>query len=949
MAFKKYLLLFLCLPCILQAKNITITRLTCEMQEGLVVVEGSSRLGWVMESPENGTRQSAYEIDIREAFTGRQIWNSGKVDSSQSQLVPTEGANIGSGNPFNYIWRVRVWDETGTPSEWSHEAKFRSAPSRLSDGKWIGAITRQNAHLPEGRKFHGSELKKPEVKAAWEAVDTLAKKSIYLRRTFLLDDAENTKIRKSRNKYQNDSGNKPGKKIVEATAYVCGLGFYEFSLNGKKVGNSEFAPLWSDYDKSVYYNTYDVTEQLRYGENAVGILLGNGFYNVQGGRYRKLQISFGPPTLLFELVINYEDGTRTIVRSDNEWKYDLSPVTFNCIYGGEDYDARCEQKGWNQAGFDDSHWRPVVMQEAPKGVLRPQMAPPVKIMERYDIQKVTKLNTEQITAASKSTKRTVDPSAFVLDMGQNLAGFPKITVRGKRGQKVTLLVAEALTDEGACNQRQTGRQHYYEYTLKGEGDETWHPRFSYYGFRYIQVEGAVLKGQKNPQKLPVLKNIQSCFVYNSAKKVSTFESSNPIFNAAHRLIGKAVRSNMQSVFTDCPHREKLGWLEQVHLNGPGLLYNYDLTAYAPQIMQNMADAQHSNGAMPTTAPEYVVFEGPGMDAFAESPEWGGSLVIFPFMYYEAYGDDSLIRKYYSNMRRYVDYLKTRANNNILSFGLGDWYDYGDFRAGFSRNTPVPLVATAHYYMTVMYLIEAAKMVGNDYDIRYYSSLADDIRIAFDKRFLNNDTAQYGTGSQCSNALPLFLHMTQDKKVFMNLIKNVEAHGNRLTTGDVGNRYLIQTLARNDRHELIYKMFNHEEAPGYGFQLKFGATTLTEQWDPRQGSSWNHFMMGQIDEWFFNSLVGIRPYAASTLENQQNKSKQGYQKFIIAPQPVGDLKFVKSSYETLYGTIVVDWARQDGTFTLNVSVPVNTTAVVYLPGGKEPKEVQSGTYKFVCTE
>ena len=949
MALKKYLLLFLCLPCMVQAKNITITRLTCEMQEGLVVVEGAPRLGWVMESPENGTRQSAYEIDIREAFTGRQIWNSGKVNSSQSQLVSTEGANIGSDNPFNYVWRVRVWDETDTPSEWSREAKFRSVSSRLSDGKWIGAITRQNAHLPEGRKFHGSELKKPEVKAAWEAVDTLAKKSIYLRRTFLLDDTEKTKIYKSRDEFRNKSGNKSGKKIAEATAYVCGLGFYEFYLNGKKVGNSEFAPLWSDYDKSVYYNTYDVTEQLRYGENAVGILLGNGFYNVQGGRYRKLQISFGPPTLLFELVINYEDGTRTIVRSDNEWKYDLSPVTFNCIYGGEDYDARREQKGWNQTGFDDSHWRPVVMQEAPKGVLRPQMAPPVKIMERYDIQKVSKLDTEQVAAASKSTKRTVDPSALVLDMGQNLAGFPEITVRGKRGQKITLLVAEALTDEGACNQRQTGRQHYYEYTLKGDGDETWHPRFSYYGFRYIQVEGAVLKGQKNPHKLPVLKNIQSCFVYNSAKKVSTFESSNPIFNAAHRLIEKAVRSNMQSVFTDCPHREKLGWLEQVHLNGPGLLYNYDLTAYAPQIMQNMADAQHSNGAMPTTAPEYVVFEGPGMDAFAESPEWGGSLVIFPFMYYETYGDDSLIKKYYPNMRRYVDYLKTRADNGILSFGLGDWYDYGDFRAGFSRNTPVPLVATAHYYMTVMYLIEAAKMVGNDFDIRYYSSLADDIRIAFDKRFLNNDTAQYGTGSQCSNALPLFLHMTQDKKVFMNLLKDIEAHGNRLTTGDVGNRYLIQALARNGRHELIYKMFNHEEAPGYGFQLKFGATTLTEQWDPRQGSSWNHFMMGQIDEWFFNSLAGIRPNAASGFGNQQNDSRQGYQKFVIAPKPVGDLKFVNSSYETLYGTIVVDWIRKDGTFTLNISVPVNTAAVVYLPGEKEPKEVQSGTYKFVCAE
>lgn len=929
MVLKRYILLLLCLPCLAQAKNITVSRLTCEMQEGMVIVEGYPRLGWAMSSSENGTRQTAYQVEIREACTGRSVWNSGKVKSSQSQLIPTQEADIHRYSPYSYVWRVRVWDETDAPSEWSREAKFRLAPEGFSSAKWIGAITREDARLPEGRRFHGAELKKPEVKAAWAAVDTLAKKSICLRREFRTD-----------------------KKVVEATASVCGLGFYEFSLNGKKVGDSEFAPLWSDYDKSVYYNTYDVTELLQKGENVAGVLLGNGFYNVQGGRYRKLLISFGAPTLLFSLVINYEDGTRETIYSDNDWKYDLSPITFNCIYGGEDYDARREQEGWNKIGFNDRQWRPVVVQEAPKGMLRPQKAAPVKIMERYDIQKVTKLTPEQVASACKSTKRTVDPSAFVLDMGQNLAGFPEITVRGKRGQKVTLIVAEALTDEGACNQRQTGRQHYYEYTLKGEGDETWHPRFSYYGYRYIQVEGAVLKGQKNPGKLPVLKNIQSCFVYNSARKVSTFECSNPIFNAAHRLIEKAVRSNMQSVFTDCPHREKLGWLEQVHLNGPGLLYNYDLTAFAPQIMRNMADAQHANGAMPTTAPEYVVFEGPGMDAFAESPEWGGALVIFPYMYYETYGDDSLIKKYYQNMRRYVDYLSTRADRHILSFGLGDWYDYGDFRAGFSRNTPVPLVATAHYYMSVDYLIKAASIVGNDYDVRYYSSLAYDIMVAFNERFLNHDTAQYGTGSQCSNALPLFLRLTQsagyqgiyemdhrlNRKVFMNLVKDVEAHGNRLTTGDVGNRYLIQTLANYGADELIYKMFNHEEAPGYGFQLKFGATTLTEQWDPRQGSSWNHFMMGQIDEWFFNSLAGIRPYV-----------KNGYQIVGIAPKPVGDLKYVKCSYDTPYGVIAVDWTHENGTFTLNLSVPVNTTAVVTLPGEKAPKEVQSGTYQFVVNE
>lgn len=919
---------------LLPLRAIEITKTTCEMQEGLVVVDASPRLGWAMQSDKNGTLQTAYEIEIKEACTGRRVWSSGKIASSQSQLVSAKGAGFSDNarsskrTPYNFLWRVRVWDENDQPSAWSHESAFRIASPHFDQGTWIGAITRRDARLPEGRKFHGTELKNPEVKALWDAVDTLAKKSICLRKSFA------TQTRK---------------EIAEATATVCGLGHYEFSLNGTKVGDGEFTPLWSDYDKTVYYNTFDVTQQLRKGDNAIGVLLGNGFYNVQGGRYRKLQISFGAPTLLFKLLIHYTDGTSEEVVSDQDWKYTLSPLTFNCIYGGEDYDARLEQEGWNKPGFKDAAWRPVVVQEAPKGVLRPQLAAPVKIMEHYGIQKVTKLTPEQIASACQSTKRTIDPSAFVLDMGQNLAGFPEIKVQGKRGQKITLLVAEALTEEGACNQRQTGRQHYYQYTLKGHGVETWHPRFSYYGFRYIQVEGAVLKGEKNPAKLPLLKEIRSCFIYNSAPKVSTFETSNPLFNATHRLIEKAVRSNMQSVFTDCPHREKLGWLEQVHLNGPGLLYNYDLTAYAPQIMQNMADAQHPDGAMPTTAPEYVLFEGPGMDAFAQSPEWGSTLVVLPFLYYEAYGDDALIKKYYPQMRRYVDSMTERADSSILSFGLGDWYDYGDFRAGFSRNTPVPLVATAHYYMDIDYLVRAARMVGNAFDVYHYTALAQQVNEAFCRKFLRRETAQVGSGSQCSHALPLFLNMLKSRSpkglfepdqplaeaVLKNLLKDIAAHGNRLTTGDVGNRYLIQTLVRAGEHELLYQMFNHEEAPGYGFQLKFGATTLTEQWDPRQGSSWNHFMMGQIDEWFFNSLVGIRSATAVP----------GYQEVEIRPCPVGDLTFVRGSTETLYGNVAVEWTREKGVFTLHLSIPVNASASVYLPGEKEPRRVTSGKHTF----
>lgn len=908
------------ISCLLCAQQLRVHKLTCEMREGTPVVEHSPRLGWALISDALGARQTAYEIEICESSTGKHVWNSGKVQSSQSQFVKIASGVVRKGVPTGYIWRVRVWDENDIPSAWSTEAGFRIAPESFTTAQWIGAISRKDARLPQGRNFHGGELRKPEVKQAWEAADTLSKRSIYLRREF-----------------------HARKQIREAIVYVCGLGFYEFSLNGKKVGDSEFAPLWSDYDKSVFYNVYDVTRELRKGANAVGVLLGNGFYNVQGGRYRKLQISFGPPTLLFSLVIRYEDGTQQVIESDGKWKYDLSPITFNCIYGGEDYDARREQEGWNMPHYSDADWKAVVVQEAPQGVLRPQIAAPVKIMERYGVQKSTRLDTVQIAGATKSTKRTPHSSTLVLDMGQNLAGFPQITVHGKRGQKITLLTAESLTAEGACDQRQTGRQHYYEYTLKGNDVETWHPRFSYYGFRYIQIEGVVWEGEENPLELPLLKTVQSCFVYNSAKKLSTFECSNPIFNATHRLIEKAVRSNMQSVFTDCPHREKLGWLEQVHLNGPGLLYNYDLTAYAPQIMRNMADAQHPDGAMPTTAPEYVRFEGPGMDVFAQSPEWGGSFVIFPFMFYETYGDDSLIRAYYPQMCRYVDYLTTRAEGHILSFGLGDWYDYGDFRAGFSRNTPVPLVATAYYFLTVDYMRRAAEMLGYESDASRYAALAEEIKLAFNQRFLDTETMQYGTGSQCSNAIPLFFQMlpeaepgvTVDAKncVLKNLIADVKQRGYRLTTGDVGNRYLIQALAKYGQDELVYKMFNHEEAPGYGFQLKFGATTLTEQWDPRQGSSWNHFMMGQIDEWFFRSLVGLRP------------AEPGYKKFIVAPQPMGNLTQVRSSCETLYGTIDISWSRSNHSFSLSLSVPVNTTAMVYLPERKDPISVPSGNHRF----
>jgi len=781
---------------------------------------------------------------------------------------------------------------------------------------WIGAIRADSAHIPAGKRFLSWEMGTPEYKDVWKNIDPISKRSIILRKSFIAK-----------------------KDIKEALTYICGLGHYEFTINGKKVGDGEFAPFWSDYDKTVYYNTFDVTNYLKKGENVFGVLLGNGFYNAQGGRYSKLKVSFGAPTLLFKTIIQYSDNTVETVVSDNSWKYDLSPITFNDIYGGEDYDARLEQKGWNMPGYKDSRWKPVVIQDAPKGKLQPQKGFPIKIMDKLSYISVKRLTKVECDSSSVRTKRKVHYSAMVFDVVQNLAGYPQIIVNGKKGDSITIFVGESVFPEGAVDQQQTGRPHYYTYVLKGEGDETWHPRFSYYGFRYVQVEGTVLKGEKNPLKLPVLKDLKSCFVYNSAPQISTFECSNELFNRTHMLIQKAVQSNMQAVFTDCPHREKLGWIEQLHLNGPVLMYNYNLVDFLPKIMQDMVDAQQPDGAVPSIAPMYNIFGNKnGFDEFGVSPEWGSSIIFLPWMYYDFYGDASLLTENYQSMRRWVDYLTSRANNHVLSFGLGDWYDYGDFKAGYSRNTPVPFVATAYYFYALKYLVKSAELVGNKFDALYYAALAEKVREVLNTKFFNNETKQYATGSQTANAMAVYMEIVKPEfkpAVLDNLVKDIVARGNRLTTGDIGSRYLYQTLAGNGLNDLLYKMFNHYDAPGYGFQLKFGATTLTEQWDPRRGASWNHFMLGHIDEWFFASLAGIQP----------DPKNPGMKHFIIKPEIVGDLTFVRASSETRYGKISVDWKLKEKNFKIRVEVPANCTADIYLPKEYSPKKVKGGIYDF----
>ena len=758
-----------------------------------------------------------------------------------------------------------------------------SAQDYFGGAQWIGAITKADANTPVGRQYSGSVLK--ESKAEWDKVNPLSRRSIILRRSF-----------------------KPYKTVKHAELRICGLGFYEATINGVKVGDSEFAPTWSDYDKTVFFNVYDVTQQIQQGNNELRVLLGNGFYNEQGGRYVKLKVSFGPPTLLYFLYVTYDDGLRERVYSDDKWQWTESPITFNSIYGGEDYDARLEEPtpAPSQVGGEKG-WKPVVIMEGPEGRLRPQIAHSTKIMERYPVKQTLRKD-----------------SILVLDMGQNLSGYPEITVRGNAGDRLKLTPGETLDKNGLVDQRQTGRPHYYTYILKGSLQaEVWHPRFSYYGYRYLQIEGDI----------DVLKKVESCFVYNSAERIGSFECSNPRINATHQLIDRAIRSNWQAVWTDCPSREKLGWLEQDWLNGEALVYNYDARHMIEQTMQNIVDAQHADGSMPEIAPEYTQFTGPYTEPFRESPEWGGAIIALPMLYWQHYGDLDLADRHYDAMKRYMNYLTTQDSCFILKMGLGDWYDYGPGKAGFSKNTPMPLVSTAHYYQWMCYMYVLAKHLGHKQDAEWFNLQADSIRQSFNRTFYDAKKKTYGTGSQCSLALPLYLKLVPEadyQAVLQNLIQNIKSHGNRLTTGDVGNRYLFYVLIQNDQRELLYTMLNHDDVPGYGYQIKKGHTTLTEQWNPDLGSSMNHFMMGHIENLLIPDLLGIRR-TGELIE--------------IAPHPVGDLTWCKGLTMSAYGEVKVAWQIKGDTFTLDVDVPIGGFADVYLPYSGQAESVGEGHHHF----
>ncbi len=844
-------------------------QLQCEYAKNPLGVDvPQPRLFWQLRSNVRGQRQSAYRVlaaSSRENLAAGKgdLWDSGKVAPDETIQIRYVGATLRSSQ--RVFWKVQVWDKDDKASPWSEEATWTMGLITEADwsARWIGA--------------------------------SVQSPTLLLRREFVV---------------------KPGLK--SALVHVCGLGQYELTLNGGRVGDDLLAPGWTKYDKTCLYDTYDLTPALQQGANAVGLLLGNGMYNVTGGRYKKFKGSFGPLKAIGQIRLEYADGTTEIVGTDEQWRVHSGPITFSCVYGGEDYDARLEPAGWNKPGFDAAGWAAAAVVAGPGGKLKGQSyaAAPIRSFE----------------VLKPVTVKEVRPGVAIYDMGQNAAIMPRFVVKGSAGSSLRLTPAELLKNDGSLNRGSVGGgQAYWQYTLAGSGAEPWFPKFFYSGCRYLQVE----RRPAEPNgPLPEIPSLEALVIHSDAEPVGRFACSNDLFNRIHALVRWAQRSNMVSVLTDCPHREKLGWLEQYHLNGPSLRYEFDLARMFSKSMNDMADCQLDTGLIPSTAPEYVVFGGEKLSDFRDSPEWGSAFILVPWQQYEWTGDLRLLERYYEPMKRYVAYLGSRAKDHIVSHGLGDWYDIGPARPGLAQLTPVPLPATAFYYCDVGVLARTAKLLGQSDDARKFESLASEIRTAFNKKFFNAQTGQYATGSQCANAIPLVMGLVEPsdrQRVLKAVVEDVQKRGNALTAGDVGYEYLLRALAEGGRSDVIFAMTNQSDKPGYGYQLKKGATSLTEAWSAEAANSQNHFMLGQIMEWFYHDLAGIGC----------DPNGSGFKKIVIRPEPVGDVNWVDASFKSIRGEIVSKWQRQNGRFTLDVTIPAGTTATIYLPCTAASEIAESG--------
>ena len=705
------------------------------------------------------------------------------------------------------------------------------------------------------------------------------------------------------------------KPLRRATAYATALGLYELHLNGKRVGNDVFSPGWTDYKKRTYYQTYDVTNLMKQGANAVGAILGDGWATGHVGNGGRDRYGIHRPRFNGQINLEYADGTREIIASDGSWKAAYGPIIEQDLLDGEFYDATREMLGWSAPNFNDATW-----QKADSGT--PEGAPDGKAwpakMEAYPGVAVRKLK-----ELSPQTVTEPKPGNYVFDLRQNMVGWVRLNnITAPRGTKIRLRFAEMLNPDGTIyTTNLRGARATDEYTCKGGAPENWEPRFTFHGFRYVELTGLTK---------PDTGTITGVVTYSDTPFVGTFECSNPMVNQLQSNIQWGQRGNFLEVPTDCPQRdERLGWMGDAQIFVKTATYNADVAAFFEKWMVDVEDAMRGD-AFPDVAPDVCCGAG--------TPAWADAGLIVPWTIYQAYGDKQILQKHYGAMARYVEWVK-KENPDLLMKKRGS--DYGDWLS-IAADTPKEILGTAYFAYSTNLLAKSARVLGKSEDAQKYEALFEQIKAAFNKAYVAEDGRIKGD-TQTNYVLALRFDLLPENKreaAAKYLAEDIEKKNNHLSTGFVGVGYLNPTLTNNGAKDIAYKLLLQDTFPSWGYSIKQGATTIWERWDGYRAdkgfqdpsmNSFNHYSLGSVGEWMFDTVAGIG----------LDPNKPGFAHIILRPQPGGGLTFARATYDSIRGKIISDWKIENGVFKISVTIPANTSATLYLPAKPNARITESG--------
>jgi len=860
-----------------------ISNLTCEYQINPLGIDvPQPRLSWQMQSEQRGARQTAYQILVaatEAGLAGGELWwDSGKVETEQSTQVVYLGPALAAGQ--RVYWKVRVWNEAGQAVD--------SAPAWWETGLLNSANWQTDWITPD-----------------WDEDSSRSQPAPLLRRSF------------------NADGN-----LVSARIYATSLGLYELWLNGQRVGDGVLTPGWTSYDYHLQYQTYDITGLICAGDNALGAILGDGWYRGNMGFTGQRNLYGSRLALLLQLHLTYADGRVEIIGSDDRWRAATGPIQMSDIYMGEDYDARQEKPGWNTAGYDDSDWRGVRRLDHPKNIVVAQVGPFIRRHER--------LQPVQILRSPKGET--------ILDFGQNMVGWVQLCVRGAAGTTITLRHAEVLDRQGNLYTENLRRaEQTTRYTLKGlaNADEIFEPRFTFQGFQYVAVEG--FPGEPAPA------NFTGVVVHSDTPPAGTFECSNPLINQLQRNIVWGQKGNFVDVPTDCPQRdERLGWTGDTQVFIRTACFNMHVPTFYTKWLRDLSvDQQH--GSVPHVVPDVIAKTGSGELTEAKNAgaaAWGDAAVICPWTIYLAYADTRLLAEQYDSMAGWVNFIHSRADEDFIwrkDFQFGDWLDY----RGQDDRLPTPvtnyeLIGTAFFAHSAQLLANTARVLGKTGDAARYTDLASKVKAAFNAEFVT-PAGRVGPNTQTAYILALHFDLlpeTMRSLAVERLVKEIRQGRYHLTTGFVGTPYLCHVLSRYGYTDVAYQLLNQESYPSWLYPVKQGATTIWERWDGIKPdgtfqdagmNSFNHYAYGAIGEWLYRVVAGI----------EIDPAQPGYKHILFQPQPGGGLTHAQATFDSPYGRVASAWELTGTDFRLKITVPPNTCATVRLPAPSSAALTEGG--------